>query len=220
MEKATKTNTITLQDHGVMMSDYFSGTSGVMISVSIDNKTTIEQVIQSIEQEFNMVFDHIQYTAQYHNFIGDIDKQLDQIISDLKKENKDKMQDIVKPDLDFCFETESQEDIDFQEYPVYILSLEFSWNEPETYTIEELEKMRISKDKLFKNLMKVKTFDFALPQEWLDNFSNRHQCKLKGITYELIRSTTVWVYPESKPLSLCTEVQEQIDLYMDMQYSL
>jgi hypothetical protein len=80
--------------------------------------------------------------------------------------------------------------------------------------------MRISKGELFQDLMKVKTFDFALPQEWLDNFSNRHQCKLKGITYELIRSTTVWTYPESKPLSLCTEVQEQIDLYMDMQYSL
>jgi hypothetical protein len=111
-----------------------------MISVSIDNKTTIEQVIQSIEQEFNMIFDHIEYTAQYHNFTGDIDKQLNRIVADLKKENESKIQDIVKPDLDFCFETESQDDLDSQEYPVYILSLEFTWDNNKIPNIDNARK--------------------------------------------------------------------------------
>lgn len=221
MENTNRTNTINLIDHGTMLSAYyFNGTGGVMIPITVDNKTTIKQAIDALEQEFIMLFDLIESTAEYHGFIGNLDKQLDKIISDLKKENREKMNDIIKPDLDFNFDTESQDDLDMQEYPVMILSLEFEWEEPETYTISELEKMRISKGELFKDMEKIKTFDYTLPQEWLNNFSL--WCKMSdfNINYELIRSTTVWLYPENKPVSMCTEVQEQIDKWLDMQYGL
>jgi hypothetical protein len=210
-----KTNTIRLMDHGVSLTDYFGGTSGVMITISIDNQTTIKQCIESLEQEFNMIGDHITYTAKYHNFIGNLDKQLDKIIDKLKKENKDYMDEVNAPNLDFNFETESQEDIDCQEYPVWILSLEFTWEEPDTYSIAQLEKRRVSKGELFANYDKSKSFDFALPQEWLNSFAN--YCEKRGLgflSYHLILSTTVWTYPENKPVSLCTEVQDEIDNYL------
>ena len=120
------------------------------------------------------------------------------------------------PDIDFNYQEmdESNSFIDCEEYPVLIFSLEFTWEEPETYTIEQLEKMNVSKGDLFKDFFKVKTFDYALPQNWLDNFVN-----WSSLPYHLVLSTTVWIYPENKPMSICTEVQEKIDEYYDEYYN-
>jgi hypothetical protein len=125
------------------------------------------------------------------------------------------MNSIHDPDLDFCFDTEDQYILDCQEYPELILSLEFSWEEPKTYSINELEKMKVSKGELFADYGKAKSFDFALPQVWLNSFANYCKQGQRELSYHLILSTTVWVYPESKPISLCTEVQKEIDNYMD-----
>jgi hypothetical protein len=70
-----------------------------------------------------------------------------------------------------------------------------------------LEAMSITKKDLWE-LMEVndyKDFDFNLPQEWLNNF-----CDRLDLNYDLVRSTTFWVYtdkmPFGFPVSGCTEV--------------
>ena len=74
------------------------------------------------------------------------------------------------------------------------------------YSIKQLEKMRITKQELFKNESK---FDYNLPQTWLNN-----TCKKLDVDYQLLRSTTVWSYKNNRfgePLSLCQEIQEKLD---------
>jgi hypothetical protein len=81
------------------------------------------------------------------------------------------------------------------------------------YTIEQIENIRMTKGDLFKELENIgKTFDYALPQQWLNNFSKF--AAWNDLTYDLIRSTTVWIYPENKPVSICSEVQAEIDKFM------
>ena len=62
------TNKIEIQNHGVMLTDYFSGTAGVMLPLNIDNKMTVSQIIDQLEEEINIVWDHIEYTAEYNDF--------------------------------------------------------------------------------------------------------------------------------------------------------
>jgi hypothetical protein len=69
----------------------------------------------------------------------------------------------------------------------------------------------ISKKECFERLSKEKyEFDYALPQNWLDEF-----VKKTHLEYHLVLSTTVWVYKrnsfESFPVSVCVEVQRQIE---------
>ena len=112
-------------DHGVMLPDYFSGTTGVMLPLSIDKTTTVGQIVAQLESEINAVWDHIEYTAEMHGFDSDLNSAIDQEIELIKEENKDKMNKIHMPTLDYCFDTENQEDIDCNEYPVLILTIEF-----------------------------------------------------------------------------------------------
>jgi len=83
------------------------------------------------------------------------------------------------------------------------------------YTWQELNEMRVSKGELFAELRSDKTheFDYALPQDWLDALAAFCEQYAPLVTYDLIRSTTVWVYPESAPLTVCTDVDKAIDLY-------
>jgi len=84
----------------------------------------------------------------------------------------------------------------------------------ERYTINQIFKMNTTKGDLFKKLEKSgKVFDYALPQGWLNVFSE--YAEKTGLTYHFILSTTVWVYPESMPFSICQEVQQLIDEYMN-----
>jgi len=69
----------------------------------------------------------------------------------------------------------------------------------------------ISKSECFGKLSKEKyEFDYALPQTWLDEFVKKTRLK-----YDLVLSTTVWVYKrhsfESFPISCCVEVQREIE---------
>ena len=76
---------IEIQEHGVMFSDYFHGTSGVWLNVYIDNDTTVNQVIENLETEINMVFDHIEFVAENHEFtIEEVEKGIDEEISKMK----------------------------------------------------------------------------------------------------------------------------------------
>lgn len=123
MEK--KTTNLRLEERGVMLSCYFCGTPGVMLPVSVDNKTTIEELITLLEDEIDMVWDHVKYTAEHHNFKGDLEKEIESQISEMKKYISDKKSQIAFPNLDFCFEDEDEDDLGMGEYPVCIFTIEF-----------------------------------------------------------------------------------------------
>ena len=83
------------------------------------------------------------------------------------------------------------------------------------YSYEDLNQMRISKGELFHDI--DITFDYALPQEWLDKFADWCIVNYPIVTYHLIRSTTVWAYTKGslfgEPLTVCIEVDNALDTY-------
>ena len=117
---------LTIEERGTMLSDYFCGTPGIMLPLSIDKNTTVNEVLSQLEDEINQVLEHIEGTAQYHGFPVDtleycIDEQMAKM-SDYVRING-KTDQIYNPDLDFTF-SDIEED-DFEEYPVAIFTIEF-----------------------------------------------------------------------------------------------
>ena len=103
---------IELQDRGHGLTDYFNGTSGVFLPISVDCKTTVKQVIDEMEREINAIFDHFQYT--FEDIPQDIlSKQLDDIIELCRERNKDNLEEIAIPDLDYNFDDIELEDENF-----------------------------------------------------------------------------------------------------------
>ena len=76
------------------------------------------------------------------------------------------------------------------------------------YTIDQLMNNYMTKLDLARE-MKLKNFDASLPQDWLNEVSE----KSPELSYDLIRSTTFWVYGDAYtgPISGCIEVQELIE---------
>lgn len=120
-----ETNAIEIVDHGIMVSAYFSGTSGVMLPISLDNQTTVGEIIERIEDEINLVWGHIEYVAEYHNFVGCLETAVLAEIIKIKEENEGKLHKIHAPDLDFNFDELEESELDCDELPVLILSIEF-----------------------------------------------------------------------------------------------
>ena len=81
---------------------------------------------------------------------------------------------------------------------------------PHQETYETLTNMNVSKDDIFKELSI--TFDYALPQDWVDRLA-----MLSPVTYRMILSTTVWGYPPGNimgiPITCCIEVQQAINKF-------
>ena len=84
--------------------------------------------------------------------------------------------------------------------------------------IDELEEMQISKAEFFEGLQI--DYDFALPQNWLNAFSDWCAKNCPDVSYSMIRSTTVWGYPERDcdsflpgPIFACSEVFDAFRLY-------
>jgi hypothetical protein len=82
-----------------------------------------------------------------------------------------------------------------------------------TQTIETLELEGVTKAELFAAVRDI--FDYALPHDWLSEFSGWCQNHRPQVTYDVISSTTVWVYPPGyifgRPLTACAEVQSALD---------
>ena len=80
---------------------------------------------------------------------------------------------------------------------------------PHQETLETLQSMKVSKESIFKD-MSI-TFDFALPQTWLDSLADTPRAP----NYQTILSTTVWAYPPGSvmgmPITACIEVQTAIN---------
>lgn len=79
------------------------------------------------------------------------------------------------------------------------------------FSIAELEQWQVNKQELSKlmGLEENGSFDYSLPQDWLNR-----QTEKTGLSYDLIRSTTFWVYDNNsigQPISGCTEIQDTIN---------
>jgi len=81
-----------------------------------------------------------------------------------------------------------------------------------TYTSKELSEMAVPKHLMAKNIMKLKDFDMALPQDWLNQF-----VETTGLDYSLVLSTCFTCYDNKGVfgtiISCCAEVQAAIDSY-------
>lgn len=82
-------------------------------------------------------------------------------------------------------------------------------------TIPELQDMNPTKMELFEDLKEC--YDFALPQQWLDNFSKWCEVNFVDVTYSLIRGTTVVGYKDSfgEFITRCTEVFDAYEAWQD-----
>ena len=72
------------------------------------------------------------------------------------------------------------------------------------------EMPNITKSEAFKNL---KTYDYALPQEWLNDF-----VKFSKLDYGFVLSTTVWCYDNNffgEPVTCSIQVYEKIKDYQN-----
>lgn len=94
------------------------------------------------------------------------------------------------------------------------------YDPPTRFTFSALNQYRRTKGELFQDFTEqtgIKTFDYALKQNWLDNFAEWCKENRPAVTYHLISSTTVWAYPEGyyggKPISVCVEVDEALNAY-------
>jgi len=77
-------------------------------------------------------------------------------------------------------------------------------------TIVELQYGTFNKRDLFVDI--DYTFDWAVPQNWLDSFADWAKVYTKGfITYHLILSSVVWGYPGNNPFGMpifgCIEIE-------------
>lgn len=75
------------------------------------------------------------------------------------------------------------------------------------YSISDLNSLEITKNDIFEFC--DFTFDYALPQIWLNSFSNWCKKYHEEITYDLIASTTIFAKSKDgvwNPIFGCTEV--------------
>jgi len=116
-----------IQEHGTMLSDYFSGTSGVMLPISIDKHTTCQEVLSMLKDEIDLIWEHaMMYTAEYHKYpLDKLKKEIENQLSEMKiyVMANDKMNKAFNPDLDFAFNKINEDD--FNDLPVAIFTIEF-----------------------------------------------------------------------------------------------
>ena len=81
-----------------------------------------------------------------------------------------------------------------------------------TFTIDELKSMEVDKLALAEKIgIDEYTFDYALPQNWLNAFVEKY-----NLDYSIVQSTTFYAYDNENrfgyPVSGCKEVQKLIEL--------
>ena len=84
------------------------------------------------------------------------------------------------------------------------------------YTIEQLKEKRMSKEELFEGNNFF--FDYSLPQDWLNEFSDWCKKYRLELTYDVILSTTIWAFTTINhfgfPVFGCLEVHEEYFIYL------
>ena len=115
---------ITIEGHGCMLNDYFSGTTGVWLNIPVDKNSTVEDILEGLKQEINIVEDHIFYTGveRYRMEEEDIELGLKKALDGLMELNKNRLKEQPFLDtLDFTFD----DMVEDEEYPVQIITIEF-----------------------------------------------------------------------------------------------
>jgi len=79
-----------------------------------------------------------------------------------------------------------------------------------TYNAWDLEDLSGTKESCFNGY--DESFDYSLPQDWLNQFSDWCKKYRPKVTYQIILSTVVWAYPEGscmgQPVTCCHQVAE------------
>ena len=117
---------LTIEERGTMFSDYFCGTPGAMLFLSIDNRTTCKEVLTMLEDEINQVWDHIEYKAEYRGFpLEQLEDRIDEQMAEMSDYVRinGKSDQPYNPDLDFTFSDIGEDG--WEEYPVAIFTIEF-----------------------------------------------------------------------------------------------
>ena len=114
---------ITIDYHGMMLTDYFSGTSGVMLPIHITPETKNSEVIQELRDDVNILWDYIEGTAHQKGFTGDLEKEIEAEIQ--------KMEDFCNGNNalnDPCFPNMEYDHGEDVENAVMIFSIEWKEN--------------------------------------------------------------------------------------------
>ena len=115
-----------IQERGTMLSDYFTGTSGVMLPINIDKNTTCQEVLDILKNEIDIVWEHVMYTAEYHEYPTDtLEKAIAEQITEMELYImvNNKMEKAFNPDLDYTFDEIGEDE--FCDLPVAIFTIEF-----------------------------------------------------------------------------------------------
>ena len=124
----TNEKTLEIQERGIMMVDYFSGTPGVMLPLYIDKNTTCKEVLDMLDDEIDMVWEHIEYVAGDHEYpLGDLEFKIAEQMAGMSDYvmKAGKMNLPFNSDLDFSFE-ELDDNDNCDETPVAIFTIEFN----------------------------------------------------------------------------------------------
>lgn len=117
-KEETGLETIEIVEHGLMMSDYFQGTNGVWLNIYPDHETTKGEALEMLDDEINVLYDHIEYTAEYNEFSGNLWEQIDDEIKRMKEYIKGKENELLCPGIGLSEDEDSEQ-------PVYIFTIEF-----------------------------------------------------------------------------------------------
>lgn len=115
------TNSIDIVEHGTMLTDYFHGTSGIWLNVYIDKNTTIQGVMEMLENEIDMLWDHIEFIAEQKEFKGNLDQAINEKLDEMKSYIKGKEEKVYNSGLDFTFEDLEE----YEEPSAAIFTIEF-----------------------------------------------------------------------------------------------
>ena len=123
--RSNKTNKIQIQEHGLMLADYFHGTSGVWLNLYPTPETTKGEALEELKAEIDLMFEHIVYTAISNDWNmgiyegpNSLLKQIDTQIQKMENYIKDKENELLCGDMEY-------DNTGDAENPAYIFSIEF-----------------------------------------------------------------------------------------------
>lgn len=112
---------IAIREHGIMMPDYFHGTSGVWLNIYVNDDTTVSDVLEELESEIGMLWDHITFVAEQNGWKGeDAIILIDERVAELRERVAEKGNglSLYAKDVEFS-------DDEYEENPVAIFTIEF-----------------------------------------------------------------------------------------------
>ena len=121
---------INIAYRGTMLSDYFSGTPGVMLTVIVDSTTTEKEVVDQLEAEYQQIWEYVEYTVASHNEFRHLDdrvtmEEVDTAFAALIKGMRNHIAANPPALWDATLEPIDEDEADCYESPVAIWTIEF-----------------------------------------------------------------------------------------------